>query len=306
MEKNTKNIGFSSVSIEITRRCNFACEHCIRGDAQNMDMPTEIIDLFYDKISELQEIVFVGGEPLLNLTGMDYVIKQSMKHNFPLYSLIFTTNGTIFDSDVRFYLDQWAFYVKSCHMTRGTDYRGSVKIYVSCDEWHDKQLAILGMKEKSKDIYERFKEYFSYLDDVYEVAIADDGREPINFGRAKKLPANKTMDVDEKSFLHKLCLAGECEELCATVSCGLAEKIHPEKANTLVNCMVWLLCDGSLVVRGNTPYDYAHKDIICNVSNTHDFFTDIMEFNARVPQDRLCESDNLWVYLGKELSSLLK
>ena len=88
MEKNTKNIGFSSVSIEITRRCNFACEHCIRGDAQNMDMPTEIIDLFYDKISELQEIVFVGGEPLLNLTGMDYVIKQSMKHNFPLYSLI--------------------------------------------------------------------------------------------------------------------------------------------------------------------------------------------------------------------------
>ena len=48
-------------------------------------------------------------------------------------------------------------------------------------------------------------------------------------GRAKKLPANKTMDVDEKSFLHKLCLAGECEELCATVSCGLAEKIHPER-----------------------------------------------------------------------------
>lgn len=28
----------SSLIIEITRRCNMACEHCLRGNAQNLDI----------------------------------------------------------------------------------------------------------------------------------------------------------------------------------------------------------------------------------------------------------------------------
>lgn len=52
-----KTIGFSSVAFEITRKCNFACEHCIRGDAQETNMSEEVIDAFFDQISELQEIL---------------------------------------------------------------------------------------------------------------------------------------------------------------------------------------------------------------------------------------------------------
>ena len=52
---------------------------------------------------------------------------------------------------------------------------------------------------------------------MYDVVIADDGKEPINLGRAKALPAGKTMDIDEENITHKLCLTGECEDLCKTV-----------------------------------------------------------------------------------------
>ena len=29
-----------SLVIEVTRRCNMRCEHCLRGDAQNLDIST--------------------------------------------------------------------------------------------------------------------------------------------------------------------------------------------------------------------------------------------------------------------------
>ena len=29
---------FNTVIIEVTRRCNMSCPHCLRGDAQNVDM----------------------------------------------------------------------------------------------------------------------------------------------------------------------------------------------------------------------------------------------------------------------------
>ena len=298
-ENNT--IGFSSVAFEITRRCNFTCEHCIRGEAQNMDMSTEVIDSFYGKISELQEIIFTGGEPLLNVEGMDYVISQSIKHGFPLYSLTFTTNGTIFNGDMRYYLDRWAFYIKSCHAQRGTDYKGSVKICVSCDKWHDKQLALLGRKGKSKDLYNRFYEYFHYLDDVYDVIIADDGNEPINLGRAKALPANKTIDIDENGITHKLCLKGKHEDACFTVRNGFEKGISQEKADTLVNCMVWLLCDGRLVARGNMPYDYAYNDIVCDVVTSRNISADVIAYNSRIPKSCRCSSDAFWTYLSEAL-----
>lgn len=303
MRDNINTVGFSSAAFEITRRCNLACEHCIRGEAQNMDMSPKVIDRFYDGISELQEIIFTGGEPLLNIEGMDYVISQSIRRNFPLYSLIFTTNGTIFNSDVRYYLERWAFYIKSCHVRRGTDYKGRVKICVSCDGWHDRQLALLGKKERSNDLYSRFYEYFHYLDDVYDVIIADDGNEPINLGRAKKLLTGKSVDIDENNITHKLCLIGKYQDACFTVKNGFEKEIYPEKADALVNCMVWLLCDGRLVARGNMPYDYAYNDIICNVSTSHDIFTDVIAYNSRIPQNRLCSSDAFWVYCGKIANS---
>lgn len=298
-----KTIGFSSVAFEITRKCNFACEHCIRGDAQNVDMPKEVIDAFFDQISELQEIVFAGGEPLLNLEGMDYVINQSIKRDLPLYSLVFTSNGTHFNTDVMCCLERWAFYIKMCHAKNGTNYKGSVKICISRDEWHDKQLALLGYKRNSREIYEEVKGYYAYLDEVYDVVIADDGKEPINLGRAKALPAGKTMDIDEENITHKLCLTGECEDLCKTVR-RFGTSDHPQKAGTLVNCMVWLLCDGRLVVRGNMPYDYEYKDIISDVTTSHDIFADIKAYNSRITRNYRCSSEDLYSLIDEVMENL--
>ena len=59
------NVLFNTIIIETTRRCNMACPHCIRGDAQNMDIDLYILDTFLSNFKDgyIREILFTGGEP---------------------------------------------------------------------------------------------------------------------------------------------------------------------------------------------------------------------------------------------------
>ena len=55
--------------IEVTRRCNMQCRHCLRGDAQNVDISNEIIDRFFDGFADgavIENVVFSGGEITVN------------------------------------------------------------------------------------------------------------------------------------------------------------------------------------------------------------------------------------------------
>ena len=42
------DISIDSLVLEITRRCNMSCEHCMRGEAQNIDMDLSIIDKIFE------------------------------------------------------------------------------------------------------------------------------------------------------------------------------------------------------------------------------------------------------------------
>lgn len=65
--------------LEVTRRCNMACEHCLRGDAQNMDMSKEIIDEVLKSCNGINSVTFAGGEPSLNISIIRYFFEQAEK-----------------------------------------------------------------------------------------------------------------------------------------------------------------------------------------------------------------------------------
>ena len=55
------------VVIEVTRRCNMNCAHCLRGDAQNLDISIDVIDRFFDAFAngaDISTITFTGGETI--------------------------------------------------------------------------------------------------------------------------------------------------------------------------------------------------------------------------------------------------
>lgn len=62
-----------SFVIEITRKCNLSCAHCLRGVAQCKDLSPETLRRFLadNNITYISTVTFTGGEPTLNLPFFD-------------------------------------------------------------------------------------------------------------------------------------------------------------------------------------------------------------------------------------------
>jgi len=56
---------YKTLILEVTRRCNLKCAHCLRGEPQNVDMSEEVINRIFEDIQNIDEILFTGGEPML-------------------------------------------------------------------------------------------------------------------------------------------------------------------------------------------------------------------------------------------------
>lgn len=82
-----------SLIVEVTRKCNIACDHCLRGDAVNMNMKKEYVDSLLSQVDEIGSVVFTGGEPTLNLRLMEYFLEQCKERRISIQSFYIATNG---------------------------------------------------------------------------------------------------------------------------------------------------------------------------------------------------------------------
>lgn len=87
------NLNLYSCAIELTRRCNMTCEHCLRGDAQNLDLQPDILNTFLDRISGINCLTLTGGEPTLAVPQMKMVLDGLKKRNIPVENYYVVTNG---------------------------------------------------------------------------------------------------------------------------------------------------------------------------------------------------------------------
>ena len=85
------NVNF--LILEVTRRCNECCEHCLRGDAQLVDMDKEVIDRLLKSVSCVSSVTFSGGEPTLNLPLIHYFFEKAKECNVEIGSFAVITNG---------------------------------------------------------------------------------------------------------------------------------------------------------------------------------------------------------------------
>lgn len=80
--------------IEVTRKCNLECEHCLRGDPENLDIDTSFITTTLEQLKdEYLEVTFTGGEPTLNLAAIQHTIDEIRRLNIVLSSFYIATNG---------------------------------------------------------------------------------------------------------------------------------------------------------------------------------------------------------------------
>ena len=85
----------NKVVIEVTRRCNMSCPHCLRGDAQNIDIDLEILDKFLSNFKDcyIREVFFTGGEPTLNIEAVKRAVELVWKYNIKVQVFSIISNG---------------------------------------------------------------------------------------------------------------------------------------------------------------------------------------------------------------------
>ena len=82
-----------SMVIEVTRRCNMSCPHCLRGDAQAVNMPKEYIDSLFSQVDFIETLTISGGEPSLVPEIIHYIIDSAKTHSTEISNFYIVTNA---------------------------------------------------------------------------------------------------------------------------------------------------------------------------------------------------------------------
>lgn len=127
-------VQYYGLALEVTRRCNMSCKHCLRGDAQDVDMPLDVVDLALRDACYIEQIAFTGGEPALNLPAVERALEACERHGIQVESFFMATNGSIVTDELISLLGKWDAYCLSCASGMA---ESESAVTVSLDAFHD-------------------------------------------------------------------------------------------------------------------------------------------------------------------------
>lgn len=127
----TRSINIDSLFIEVTRKCNMHCDHCLRGDAECIDIQNKYIERALEGVSAIYELTFTGGEPSLNIPAILYTLEICKKNNINVDNFYIVTNGKENVKELVLACIEWYAYTLKCGCG---EYSG---IALSQDQFHD-------------------------------------------------------------------------------------------------------------------------------------------------------------------------
>ena len=86
-------LNISDVVIEVTRKCNMQCEHCLRGDVQNKTLDNKYIDKLFSLIDTIHCLSITGGEPTLAMDKLDHIEQCARYAHADVDNFFMVTNG---------------------------------------------------------------------------------------------------------------------------------------------------------------------------------------------------------------------
>lgn len=122
------NLNVSSLILETTRRCNMNCAHCLRGDAQSMNMTPEIVSNLLHQVDSIYNVTFSGGEPTLNLPIIEFFFEEAERQGKLPSSFYVATNGS----------NQWELAKLLLKWYPKMDNKDFCGVSLSIDRFHEK------------------------------------------------------------------------------------------------------------------------------------------------------------------------
>lgn len=140
-----------TVAVEVTRRCNLKCAHCLRGNAQPVDLNLDHWDTFAGKVGSFGTITFTGGEPFLRIEIVDQMRLIADRNGLDVQNYYVATNGTVFTRRHHEVMERWHWFCSDNDISA---------IDLSNDQWHKDQLEDRpGLRRRSWDVLERLEQW---------------------------------------------------------------------------------------------------------------------------------------------------
>lgn len=78
--------------IEVTRKCNMACPHCLRGDAEKISFDYKMLPNVFSGIDYIDTITFTGGEITVALPTFEKIVEYICTRNIKFGNFYIKTN----------------------------------------------------------------------------------------------------------------------------------------------------------------------------------------------------------------------
>jgi MoaA/NifB/PqqE/SkfB family radical SAM enzyme len=186
-------IAVDELIIEITQECNLRCNHCMRDNACKLTISNSTINILLNQISRINRLIITGGESLIELGKINYLLKTAREYNISIYSWCIITNGTIHDDYVFKTLGELNFYCLDSNNLRYSSKMPVGQLVISDDKFHKEAREKFGVTERkfefNKNDFELFTIAFGIDYDEYEF------KQLLNMGRAKNLNVLNKIEV---------------------------------------------------------------------------------------------------------------
>lgn len=174
IEKN----GLDTVTFLVTNRCNAKCKYCYEtpgNKSMTVDAADKALNVLKEKCNKIRKVSFFGGEPLLNVEIIRYIVNQ-MEELFEIEYFELTTNATLMSLSVIDFLCKHKFKViisfdgpKNIHdyLREGCDYQkvsGAIRrlqqsaigndLEINCTytQYHEKEIALKDLEDFFEEI----------------------------------------------------------------------------------------------------------------------------------------------------------
>lgn len=272
-----ERIALNGLIVESTRRCQMACPHCLRGNAQWTDLDHAYIDSILNQTQLINTLFITGGEPLLVTDTLQYIADGMIDRGIPLMYFVIYTNGLLYDKKFVQVVELFRKIIDiSCTAGFAKDkpYNPAEETYrcyvgVSLDKFHEQHATC-------EANYLRYKAALKGKADVLKIMR---GNAPLRIGRAACLSdvTYGRSNLHEYSFLRRVeVLSKDHIPICRNYNTFRLADENQKK----VCCNLYLSVDG--VVRHGIVSDNSYDDIdkfpqICRVEDN--IWAGIQQYN---------------------------
>lgn len=255
-----------AVNFELTRRCNMNCEFCAKGEAQNKDITTDVIDKALDELSrfEIYSIAIAGGEALLNKQGFLYLIDEILRRDFKICSFHIFTNGTVKDQDIKEALMCIGEHCRKCALTDwGKDIMQWVKLNFTTKYDINAYSSLI--------VSTHFHNNQKIINDI--VTFYNDGVDPEIMCAVSQTNSAKSEECDniiilegnaDKNLLSLYKKGGNKFQLYNNKYC----LIHTENDSfSTIEKTINVCVNGNVTAGCTQSYEHADSEYICNIFN---------------------------------------